>query len=238
MKVLGLQAAGVVVGPGADEVAEGLGAALEPAVALAGAERAEPAQGGVQCALQLDEAERAHLDDLARTANTTRRPTRRRAAQPIRPSLQHLLDAMTEAPAFIRNGRLDILATNRLGRALYDPVFADPGRPVNLARYEFLDPGAADFLPHLEAQAARAVALLRTEAGRDPYNRDQIDRADEPRAQRSCGKGDDSTGNHLRGGAHDFSARLLGEVCGIAGDEELPRVSIRLRRAVNSAGLH
>lgn len=82
---------------------------------------------------------------------------------------------MTEAPAFIRNGRLDILATNRLGRALYDPVFADPARPVNLARYEFLNPGAADFLPHLEFQAAGAVALLRTEAGRDPYNRDLTD---------------------------------------------------------------
>jgi hypothetical protein len=82
---------------------------------------------------------------------------------------------MTEAPAFIRNRRLDILATNRLGRALYAPVFADPARPVNLARYEFLNPGAADFLPQLERQAAGAVALLRTEAGRDPYNRDLTD---------------------------------------------------------------
>ncbi|MFE2683319.1 helix-turn-helix transcriptional regulator [Streptomyces mirabilis] len=126
-------------------------------------------------ALQLDEAERAHLDDLARAANTTRRAPRRRSPQPIRPSLQHLLDAMTEAPAFIRNGRLDILATNPLGRALYAPVFTDPARPVNLARYEFLNPGAADFLPQLEFQAAGAVALLRTEAGRDPYNRDLTD---------------------------------------------------------------
>ncbi|MGW2959440.1 helix-turn-helix transcriptional regulator [Streptomyces sp. NPDC001220] len=126
-------------------------------------------------ALQLDEAERAHLDDLARTANTTRRPTRRRAAQRIRPSLQHLLDAMTEAPAFIRNGRLDILATNRLGRALYDPVFADPARPVNLARYQFLNPTAADFMPELDDQIAKSVALLRTEAGRDPYNRELTD---------------------------------------------------------------
>ncbi len=69
-------------------------------------------------ALRLDEAERAHLDDLSRTANTTRRAPRRLVFQPIRPSLQHLLDAMTEAPVFIRNGRLDILATHRLGRAL------------------------------------------------------------------------------------------------------------------------
>ncbi|SEC67888.1 Helix-turn-helix domain-containing protein [Streptomyces sp. 3213] len=135
----------------------------------------EPVLDSLARALQLDDAERAHLDDLARTANTTRRPPRRRAPQPIRPALQHLLDAMTDAPAFIRNGRLDIVATNRLGRALYAPVFAFPARPVNLARYEFLAPGAADFLPQLEMQAAGAVALLRTEAGRDPYNRDLTD---------------------------------------------------------------
>ncbi|MEU2623107.1 helix-turn-helix transcriptional regulator [Streptomyces sp. NPDC007157] len=126
-------------------------------------------------ALQLDEAERAHLDDLARTANTTRRPPRRRTPRPIRPALQHLLDAMTEAPAFIRNGRLDILATNRLGHALYDPVFADPARPANLARYQFLNPTAADFMPELDDQIAKSVALLRTEAGRDPYNRELTD---------------------------------------------------------------
>ncbi|MER6219131.1 helix-turn-helix transcriptional regulator [Streptomyces sp900105755] len=126
-------------------------------------------------ALQFDEAERAHLDDLARAANTTRRPARRRTPQPIRPSLQHLLDAMTEAPAFIRNGRLDIVATNRLGRALYAPVFADPARPANLARYQFLNPTAADFMPELNDQIAKSVALLRTEAGRDPYNRELTD---------------------------------------------------------------
>ena len=126
-------------------------------------------------ALQLDESERAHLLDLAHTASTTRRPTRRRAAQPIRPALQQLLDAMTDAPAFIRNGRLDILATNRLGKALYWPLFQDPARPVNLARYQFLNPGAAQYMTELDAQRAAAAALLRTEAGQDPYNRDLSD---------------------------------------------------------------
>ncbi|MET9761991.1 helix-turn-helix transcriptional regulator [Streptomyces sp. NPDC006372] len=126
-------------------------------------------------ALQLDDSERAHLMDLARTASTTRRPARRRAAQPIRPALQQLLDAMTDAPAFIRNGRLDILATNTLGKALYWPVFQDPARPVNLARYQFLNPGAADYMPEVQAQRATAAALLRTEAGRDPYNRELSD---------------------------------------------------------------
>ncbi|WP_328315446.1 helix-turn-helix transcriptional regulator [Streptomyces sp. NBC_00388] len=122
-------------------------------------------------ALQLDESERAHLLDLARTASTTRR----RTAQPIRPVLQQLLDAMTEAPAFIRNGRLDILATNRLGKALYWPVFQDPARPVNLARFQFLNPGAAQYMTELDYQRAASAALLRTEAGQDPYNRDLSD---------------------------------------------------------------
>ncbi|MFG1680775.1 helix-turn-helix transcriptional regulator [Nonomuraea sp. NPDC049269] len=126
-------------------------------------------------ALQLDESERAHLLDLAHTASTTRRPTRRRAAQPIRAALQQLLDAMTDAPAFIRNGRLDILATNRLGKALYWPLFEAPARPVNLARYQFLNPGAAEYMTELDAQRAAAAALLRTEAGQDPYNRNLSD---------------------------------------------------------------
>ncbi|MFJ6127446.1 helix-turn-helix transcriptional regulator [Streptomyces griseoviridis] len=126
-------------------------------------------------ALRLDESERAHLMDLARTAGTTRRPARRRAAAPIRPALQQLLDAMTEAPAFIRNGRLDVLATNRLGKALYWPVFQDPARPVNLARFQFLNPGAARYMTELDHQRAASAALLRTEAGQDPYNRDLSD---------------------------------------------------------------
>ncbi|MFF8880189.1 helix-turn-helix transcriptional regulator [Streptomyces flaveolus] len=126
-------------------------------------------------ALQLDESERAHLMDLARTAGTTRRPARRRTAQPVRPALQQLLDAMTDAPAFIRNGRLDILATNRLGKALYWPLFQDPARPVNMARYQFLNPGAEQYMTGLDHQRAAAAALLRTEAGQDPYNRDLSD---------------------------------------------------------------
>jgi hypothetical protein len=41
--------------------------------------------------------------------------------------VQRILDAGTDAPAFVRNGHLDILAANGLGRALYSPVFADDG---------------------------------------------------------------------------------------------------------------
>ena len=86
-------------------------------------------------ALQLSEAEREHLLDLARAAGTARRPRRRPPARPVRPNLARILDGMTEVPAFIENGRLDVLAVNRLARALYAPAFAGRSLPVNLAQF-------------------------------------------------------------------------------------------------------
>ena len=126
-------------------------------------------------ALQLDEAERAHLFDLARAASTTS-PTRRRPApRRVRPGVQRMLDAMTGAPAYVRNGRMDILAANRLGYALYSEMFAGPRRPVNSARFAFLDRRATAFFVDWERVADDAVAVLRSEAGRNPYDRDLSD---------------------------------------------------------------
>jgi transcriptional regulator with XRE-family HTH domain len=122
-------------------------------------------------ALQLDEAERSHLFDLAGTATTSAHPRRPSGPQRVRPSIQRLLDAMTGVPAYVRTGRLDILAVNRLGRALYAPVLADQGLPVNLARFLFLDPGARDFYVDWNKTANDAVAILRGEAGRNPSDR-------------------------------------------------------------------
>jgi transcriptional regulator with XRE-family HTH domain len=125
-------------------------------------------------ALQLDEAERAHLFDLARAAHPT--PRRHRpASQRVRPSVQRILDAVTAAPAFVRNGHLDLLAANRLGRAFYSQQFDSRHGPPNSARFIFLDPRAADFYVHWEQVATDAVAILRSEAGRDPYDRDLSD---------------------------------------------------------------
>ena len=122
-------------------------------------------------ALHLDEAERAHLFDLARAARPSRAPRRQSRAQ-VRPSVTRIVESMVTAPAFVRNGRLDLLAINALGRALYAPVFEDPARPANLARFTFLDPRARDYYPDWDDAAHTTVALLRTEAGRDPHNRD------------------------------------------------------------------
>ena len=127
-------------------------------------------------ALQLDEAERSHLGDLARTSQTGRRRSRPRPRPTqVRPELQRILDAVTEAPAYLRNGRRDILAANRLGRALYAPMYDRPERPVNVARFVFLDDRARDFFADWTTAARDLVAALRIEAGRHPHDRDLFD---------------------------------------------------------------
>ncbi len=126
-------------------------------------------------ALQLDDAERAHLFDLARAAQPAGRPARRRPAKHrIRPSVQQLLDAMTAAAAHIGNERLDVLAANLLGRALYLEMFDGQERP-NAARFVFLDPRARDFYLDWDRTARDIVATLRSAAGRNPYDRDLTD---------------------------------------------------------------
>jgi transcriptional regulator with XRE-family HTH domain len=126
-------------------------------------------------ALQLDEAERAHLFDLARAAQPAAPKRRRRAQQRVRPSVQRLIDAMTGVPALVQNGRLDILSANALGRALFSELYVDPVRPVNHARFVFLSPRAPDFYGDWDRAADDTVSILRTEAGRDPYDRDLSD---------------------------------------------------------------
>jgi transcription regulator MmyB-like protein/helix-turn-helix protein len=124
----------------------------------------------VAAALRLDDAEHAHLYDLARSANPTPR-ARRTPRERVRPSMARVLAGMTETPAIIRNGRLDILAANRLGRALYDPLYGDPTRTPNFARFTFLDPRAPGFFPDWHDAANILVSLLRIEAGRHPHDR-------------------------------------------------------------------
>jgi transcriptional regulator with XRE-family HTH domain len=119
-------------------------------------------------ALRLDDAERAHLFDLARAASSPGR-RRGRAGQPsVRPSIARLLETMSETPAYVRNARFDILLANRPCLALYDGVFSLDSLPFNLARYVFLDPRAKDFFGDWEHVADDITAALRIEAGRSP----------------------------------------------------------------------
>ena len=86
-------------------------------------------------ARQLDDAERTHLLELARAARGGAQSARR-SAQPqrLRSSLQDVLDAMSTAPAFISNGRMDLVATNALARALYAQVLTSRGDGLSNVR--------------------------------------------------------------------------------------------------------
>jgi transcriptional regulator with XRE-family HTH domain len=129
---------------------------------------------GISRALQLDDAERSHLYDLVRAANQGARPRPRRGratAQQVRPGVRQLLDAMDNVPAFVQNGRLDIVAVNRLARAVFSEMYVQPQRPANFGRFVFLDPRAQTFYRDWADAAQQTVALLRTEAGRAPRDR-------------------------------------------------------------------
>jgi transcriptional regulator with XRE-family HTH domain len=134
---------------------------------------------GIARALQLEPAERAHLFHLAQAADGSSalvRPRRSAARRWIpRAGLQWSLDAITAAPAFIGNGRSDLLAANHLARALYSEMYSDPTRPPNFARFAFLDSASRRFYPDWDLMADVTVANLRTAAGRDPHDKDLHD---------------------------------------------------------------
>ncbi|WP_145942766.1 helix-turn-helix domain-containing protein [Corynebacterium glyciniphilum] len=123
-------------------------------------------------ALQLDEAETDHLHDLARAAEP--HPTRRRRSretQTVRPSLQRFLDAVTGAPVWVRDRRMNVITANPLGRALYQPILDDADGRGNTARFVFLSPAARTFFPDWEQGADDIAATLRGYAGRYPRDK-------------------------------------------------------------------
>jgi len=129
-------------------------------------------------ALRLDEAETGHLLDLARSAQprAVRRKRASSTVRQVRPSLQRFLDAVSDAPAWVRNERMDFIAVNRLARALYAPVFGGGQRPPNNARFVFLDEEASRaFYTDWEQGADDIVATLRGYAGRHPHDKGLTD---------------------------------------------------------------
>lgn len=131
--------------------------------------------------LQLDDVEQSHLRRLIRGASADAAVQGRPAPQELRPSLHYLLDAIEGAPAFIRDGRLNLLGANELGRRLYSPHYrahAEAAGPTeeggvqaagaNIARFVFLDEGARTFYTDWEKVAGDIVATLHAEAGRVP----------------------------------------------------------------------
>jgi transcriptional regulator with XRE-family HTH domain len=119
-------------------------------------------------ALQLDDTERAHLFDLARPTETRVRRRRPLSPQRVRPVLYRALDSLG-APAIVLGRRMDVLAANRLGYALFTDFQARPHRERNFARYVFLDETAhALYADYWETAAGDCVAALHLYAGRHP----------------------------------------------------------------------
>ena len=133
---------------------------------------------GVSRALQLDEAEHAHLCDLVRAANAGAHPQQRartaRTTQ-LTSGMRQTIDAMSTVPVYVQNGRLDAVATNTFGAALFSELLDVARPPANAARFMFLEPRAQIFYREWEAQTRQIVAVLRAEAGRSPYDRQLSD---------------------------------------------------------------
>ncbi|MFE0631961.1 helix-turn-helix transcriptional regulator [Streptomyces sp. NPDC058864] len=123
-------------------------------------------------ALRLDDTERMYLHDLARAAGPAPGAPRRGPRPTLRPSVARIVEGMPGMAAFVMNDRLDTLAANPLGRALYAQMYADPTCRANVARFAFLNPGAGRFYADWERMARFAVGALRVEAGRHPHDRE------------------------------------------------------------------
>jgi transcriptional regulator with XRE-family HTH domain len=120
-------------------------------------------------ALRLDDTERSYLFQIARV--NPRRGRRRTPApvQRVRPSIRRILETLDDViPAFVFGRRMDVLAANRLARALMTDFDALAPRDRNLLRYTFLDESTRELFADWEEVARDNVAILRLDAGRHP----------------------------------------------------------------------
>lgn len=115
-------------------------------------------------ALNLDEAERIHLFDLARSSEGLRSQNISKQVK-ISPNIAQLIDQMADIPAIAFNDHFDVIASNKLGRSLFPDLFPEHGRPLNQVRYLFLDPRATIFYTDWESTAKDAVSALRLIVG-------------------------------------------------------------------------
>lgn len=111
--------------------------------------------------LELDDVEREHLHRLARRR---RRPNRSTPSGRVRPELLRVLDLIADAPAFIVDHRLDVVAANHLAEMLY----GDPMKGLNIARRIFLDEDGRSLYTDWEACTRDTVGHLRLAAGKYP----------------------------------------------------------------------
>ncbi|MCO5968953.1 helix-turn-helix transcriptional regulator [Actinoallomurus soli] len=118
-------------------------------------------------ALRLTDDERFHLYALARPVRGRHRP---QPPQRVRPSIHRILETMGDHPALVVGHRTDVLAANRMARALLTDFDALPYRERNMARFIFLDDAARSLYADWETVARSSVAALHLYAGRHPHD--------------------------------------------------------------------
>jgi transcriptional regulator with XRE-family HTH domain len=172
------QDAGLAPEPGArrvpglrrEEVARLAGVSVDYYVRLErgrGVNASEAVLDAVARALQLDGTERSHLFAVARPTRGRPRPL---PPQRVRPGLHRVLATMTTVPALVIGRRLDVLAANPMGRALFTDFDALPHRERNMARFIFLDEAARELYADWPSSARGTVAALHLYAGRHPHD--------------------------------------------------------------------
>jgi transcriptional regulator with XRE-family HTH domain len=171
-------------------------------------------------ALRLDDQERAYLSRLARP---DRRPQQSPPPQQVRPAVRHLLEALTDAAAFVVGRRTDVLAWNRLGAALIGDLDSMPARQRNFARLMFCDTQAQSLFADWPAKARELAAFLRVDAGRNPGDPALAELVSELSAHSQLFR-DLWAQHHVRDKGHS-TARLLHP---IVGEMELSYEALRL----------
>ncbi|MEU8228527.1 helix-turn-helix transcriptional regulator [Actinoplanes sp. NPDC048967] len=122
-------------------------------------------------ALRLDDAERAHLRELA--AGTRGGTTRRRPApERVTPAVRQLVGALGDVPVVVLGRHSDVLAWNAAGHALFaghlDVAAPDSRHRPNMARLVFLDEHTRELYADWPAKARAVVATLRMASGHFP----------------------------------------------------------------------
>lgn len=114
-------------------------------------------------ALELDPTETDHLLRLARPDGPAPPP----ASGSVRPGVDAVLRQLGDAPAFVTDARMTLLAWTPTAAHL---LGLGAHRDANVATSIFLDPEARRRYPEWDDVAAEAVGALRLQAGRSPQD--------------------------------------------------------------------
>lgn len=126
-------------------------------------------------ALLLDEAERAHLRDLARQADKVDTVDRVTTGAGVSVGIARMLEALRPYPALVTNRIGDFVGWNAAGLRLLPGLSDLPVSQRNAARYGFLHPAARELFVNWEEQVTGLVTGLRQLSATEPAATDVSD---------------------------------------------------------------